>query len=458
MSGRTHLDWALVYLARHWGVLPLHEWTGTACSCGKPDCGDPAKHPRIAWAEYQQKLPAEDEVRKWWRQWPTANIGILTGAVSGILGIDVDGQEGYASLKAGGTLRATPVATTGKGEHIYCQYPGAGIGNKVRFAPGLDLRGEAGYLVAPPSVHASGRVYAWRLSPENVPLAPAPDWLLKMIGLAGAAAGEKAPNPDGWVREALLGVTEGQRNQTAAKLIGHYLRQGIASEEITALLLLWDANNRPPLGAERVRDTVLSVVTTAVDRLNGRRNFNIERIVKIDSRPAVYYVTVMGVDVLMSAEDLCQFSRFQRRVFEATNQAPVLRDVARTWIPFLNTVLTERLELILAPDEARREAPVWYQVVRYLAGRATEDESALAEDRGPYANETHIYFKAGVLFQHLRSRQLNIEPHDLWDLVRRQGGENLEKRAKDSGGKSRVVFCWRLPKAALTVAEDGQSQ
>lgn len=204
----TLLDAALAYAARGWSVIALHTpQPGGACSCGKADCDSVGKHPR--WDA--QLLPnglknaTTDPgiIRVWWTLWPDANIGIATGAISGIWALDNDPAHGgdlslEGLLAQHGPLPETVEARTGgDGSHLLFAHPGMSVKNRVRFAPGLDTRGDGGYIVAAPSLHASGRTYVWSVSPDDVVLAPAPAWLLALVSPApkGAPAGATAPPP-----------------------------------------------------------------------------------------------------------------------------------------------------------------------------------------------------------------------------------------------------------------------
>jgi hypothetical protein len=168
-----------------WFVLPLHHPIGQRCSCGK-DCGkDIGKHPRIKdWPRTATRDP--DLITRWWTQWPEANIGILTGAKSGILVVDIDPRNGgdltVDDLEAehGKFPPTVESHTGGGGRHLAYQHPGGEVrcGTET-LGPGVDIKGDGGYIVAPPSLHASGRRYEWEASshPNDVPLTPLPAWI-----------------------------------------------------------------------------------------------------------------------------------------------------------------------------------------------------------------------------------------------------------------------------------------
>jgi hypothetical protein len=150
------LDAALDYAARGWCVLPLHDVQAGRCSCAKgAACGTPGKHPRIdKWGE--RASSDAGLVAGWWKHWPSANVGILTGRRSGLLVLDVDprhgGDDALAELEAEhGKLPETPLVLTGGGGlHYYFAHPGGEV-RSVELAHGLELKGDGSFVVAPPS-------------------------------------------------------------------------------------------------------------------------------------------------------------------------------------------------------------------------------------------------------------------------------------------------------------------
>jgi len=158
------LERALRYAARGLCVFPVHTVRNGPCSCGQ-DCGkDAGKHPRVK-GGFKVATTDPKQIRAWWTKWPDANIGIATGAVSGIVVIDIDGPGGLAMLKQLeselGPLPSTPTVKTARGWHRYFKSPASGPAIPCSAGDGLDVRGDGGYVVAPPSLHASGHVYKW---------------------------------------------------------------------------------------------------------------------------------------------------------------------------------------------------------------------------------------------------------------------------------------------------------
>jgi hypothetical protein len=159
---------ALAYANLGHRVLPLHHPLATdaiqrremLCSCGDRACGAVGKHPLTAHGLYVATSdPAK--LARWWRRWPQANIGLVTGEVADVL--DLDGPAGRAALRqaaADHDLRLEgPLVRTGSGWHLYVAP--TGTGNRAGLLAHVDWRGRGGYVVAPPSRHASGRGYRW---------------------------------------------------------------------------------------------------------------------------------------------------------------------------------------------------------------------------------------------------------------------------------------------------------
>jgi hypothetical protein len=170
---------ALTYSKRGWRCVPIIP--------GK-------KHPELpAWQDVA--TTKEDVLRRWWHLYPNHGVGIVTGVESGIFVLDVDisgdkqGDETLADLEhEHGALPDTVEVVTGSGgRHLYFRMPaGHVIANDAgrRLGPGLDVRGEGGQVVAPPTLHpTSGRRYEWEVDhhPRTTPVADPPAWLVDLL-------------------------------------------------------------------------------------------------------------------------------------------------------------------------------------------------------------------------------------------------------------------------------------
>jgi hypothetical protein len=186
---------ALAYAARGWSVVPVEPR---------------GKRPIVAWQEFQQRVAGADEIASWFRHWPHANVAIVTGAVSGLVVLDVDPRhQGDRSLEAlllaHGPLPPTPEARTGGGgRHLYFAHPDAPGGARAR-PPGH------------PAAH--------------------------------------------WRQLARRGVREGERNATIASFAGHLLWRGVDPDVVRELLLAWNrVRCDPPLSDGELARVVDSIV------------------------------------------------------------------------------------------------------------------------------------------------------------------------------------------------------
>ena len=220
---------ALAYTGAGIPVFPCH-WPAAngsrcGCSCGRADCVRPAKHPITA-RGYLDASSHPDQVERWWRRWPQANIGVPTGIAFDV--VDVDGPTGMAglgSLIIRGEFTPGPVVCTGRGWH-YLVTP-TGNGCRVGLLAGVDYRGRGGYVIAPPSVHASGRRYRWStplLGDHAAPLPQLPETLAERFQPPPQRDVPTSPgrvDPDRYAQAALAGeldrlrcAREGERNDT----------------------------------------------------------------------------------------------------------------------------------------------------------------------------------------------------------------------------------------------------
>lgn len=246
---RETLQAALKACRRGWSVLPM-----------RPG----GKAPLIPWLERQETPARESHIRQWFERWPRANVGVATGAVSGIVVLDVDpahgGDESLTDLESEhGELPATVEARTGGGgRHLYFAHPGGTVPNRVGLRDGLDIRGDGGCLVMPPSIHPSGGRYKWieGRSPDDLSPAPLPRWLDDLL------RGRRSPGHSRryWRELTAKGVGEGERNNTIASLAGHLLWHGVDPYVALELLLAWNRDRcRPPLPDDEVARTVASI-------------------------------------------------------------------------------------------------------------------------------------------------------------------------------------------------------
>lgn len=257
------MDEALRYAAAGIPVFPLH-WIKQDgnCSCRQGAmCTAKGKHPRIKnWNE--EASTDQEKVKQWWEKTPSANIGIPMGEKSGLVALDVDtrhrGEESLAMLMDEfDILPDTITATTGGGgkHYIFKYTEELCLKNVVGFRNGLDIRTQGGMIVVAPSVHGSGRKYAWDegKSPFDMEAAEMPAWLVEEIRKVGIQLPTKKKAAADTPRKK---ISEGGRNNHLTSLAGALRRKGISEEGILATLR---AENRDRLEPPLDDDTVVAI-------------------------------------------------------------------------------------------------------------------------------------------------------------------------------------------------------
>lgn len=182
------LQHALNYHAFGWSVFPLLPRT---------------KIPAIpSWKKYQEKRATRAEIESWWGAMPTANIALVTGLVSGIFVVDFDDMAEADKYTNAAGYCPTLCARTASGLHVYYRYPSFSQRNRVKALTGADVRGDGGFVVLPPSIHPSGKVYEWRRNPIQT----APAYLLDLLRPKPLPARPSLPptrNAGYWARIAM---------------------------------------------------------------------------------------------------------------------------------------------------------------------------------------------------------------------------------------------------------------
>ncbi|MBI5243391.1 MAG: bifunctional DNA primase/polymerase [Elusimicrobia bacterium] len=232
------LDRALGYIELGWAVFPL-----------VPN----AKKP-LTKNGFKDAAKSAYLVRKWWTERPDANIGIATGEASGLAVVDVDvkngakGRESLASIK--GMTPTLTAATPSGGWHLYYAWPEGGMRSKNGLLPGVDVKADGGYVVAPGS-RIDGKDYEW-LDPEAHIMA-VPDAVIALMRNGTGPKPGPGPEPGG-------DIPEGLRNATLASMAGSMRKRGMDSEAITAALKVVNAKRcKPPLPEAEVEAVAASI-------------------------------------------------------------------------------------------------------------------------------------------------------------------------------------------------------
>jgi bifunctional DNA primase/polymerase-like protein len=249
---------ACAYCRAGWSVIPTRA-TGKAAL--------------VRWRIWQRQRPDVDQLRAWFvERYPRANLAVVTGPLSGVVVLDVDPRHGgdlaLAELEAshGRLPRLAVVETPSGGQHVYLAHPGGRVSNSAgRLGSGLDVRGDAGPALLPPSRRAAG-AYRWSVGgPDAVPAVP-PGWfpLIRPAAFPQPVVCPEAPREGAHSSRlaGLLGVLErapeGRRNATlywAACRLREMLESGAPESWVG---VLEQAGVAAGLDQAEVRDTIAS--------------------------------------------------------------------------------------------------------------------------------------------------------------------------------------------------------
>jgi putative DNA primase/helicase len=257
------LEWALWFTRNGWPVFPAHGvQKGAVCTCRHgPECSSIGKHPatRRGWKDATLD---PGQVKEWFADNPNYNLALACGSITVL---DVDGEKGRQSLEElldndrAAYLRKTPRARTGGGGwHLFFQ--GVEVKNLVGFKPGLDIRSQGGHVILPPSLHVSGKRYAFDRCPTKFKLQKFPQWLHKIVT-------EEKPRAPSVPMPAIesgnfddLPIIDEYRNNALTSLCGRLFKRGHTVDDVSAMLLAINENKcRPPLGRTEVEKIVWSI-------------------------------------------------------------------------------------------------------------------------------------------------------------------------------------------------------
>lgn len=222
------------------------------------------KMPLGKWAHAQSERASMADVYTWMAD--ELNLGVVTGELSGIVVVDCDNAAAVARVTELGH-EPTPTVLTGRGAHLWFRHPGQPVRNAVALEDGIDVRGDGGFVVVPPSIHPSGEPYRFApgLSLDDVSPAELPAWALRP-----SQASQNGREPGEWARLFAETVEWGNQNNRCTQLAGHLLRRYFDPAVVEQIMLMWaQARCTPPLSAKEVSRTVASIAAREERRRNG---------------------------------------------------------------------------------------------------------------------------------------------------------------------------------------------
>jgi len=254
---RNNLPEALDFAARGYAVFPIHSPSaGKPCDCNAAKCDSPAKHPRTLHG-LADATTDEGKVARWWDMWPHANIGVATGPDSNLVVLDIDPRHGGDTeldrlVAENEQIPFGPSYETGSGgSHYWFRHPGFKITSRNSIGPGIDVKGDGGYVIVPPSVHSTGGSYVWYEDCDlTTELPEIPPWIMELM-----QAGDKRHS--GAAPIAVDVVTD--RNNTLASLAGTLRGRGMGESAIFKMLMALNETWSNPLGATEVGKIAASI-------------------------------------------------------------------------------------------------------------------------------------------------------------------------------------------------------
>lgn len=239
------------------------------------------KKPYIRWSKHQTQAADETQVREWWSKRPDANIGLVTGAISGIDVVDCDSQAGRDALEEFLPENLiTPIVKTPKGFHFYFKHR-PGLSNGVRVLRDCDLRTDGGYVIAPPSIGEKGAYSALEgLKISEVEPAAMPAMLFDILQQGGdcnassrehingripssgvyKGAEKSSQQPSTSVNKVNISFSKGGRDNALFHLANHLVKGGMPQVNIEKCLHFFGSHCSPPFPEKEIKAKIQSAL------------------------------------------------------------------------------------------------------------------------------------------------------------------------------------------------------
>jgi hypothetical protein len=487
-----------------WSVIPCHHpLPDYECSCGTEDCDDRGKHPRVGWAAFQQERASRDQIRSWWYRWPDANIGVITGAISRLVVLDIDlAHGGEASLEEleerfGRQPETVTALTGGGGRHFFYEHPGgeAEVRGGSNYMPGIDIRGDGGLIIAPRSLHASGQHYEWEASSdpwENV-CAPMPASMVALMSEKPTVIGERIGGKERFDITEALGspILEGDRDESLVRLAGHYVakyRNGKKSME--RILEINELLCKPPLKEQQVRKIVDSVLRrqerkdqadreierriednrgpggelSANDRLELAKAFwksigmtAITDWLLLRGTEPQYSLELPGGEEIALGSNILDFRMIERRILNQLSVTLHHHD-PKDWRRKAGT-LRELVKVIdLEPTRAADRLEEWIE--GFIEARSLPVDPSMAE-RGAFLQQSivsiegRMNLKPSLLVRYLQATGQKIEKAEVLRVLRNAGWNRASVRHGNDEDGFTNTRVWR---EGIVEPDDGDSE
>ncbi len=218
-SANLTLQWAEKYISLGWSLIPL-----------KPR----SKEPLITWQGYQTQKASIQQVQDWLLKWPEMNLGVVTGAISQIVVVDLDGTVGmlYGRKNA---AQSSVASITGNGKQVFYKWTEHVDNSVKKVAPGVDIRGDGGYVVVCPSIHPNGKRYRWERFNPNV-LSTLPMSVVNRNVSSTTVPQVGVGKPDGWIAKAAGGMKIGTIDNDLTSILGRMRHDGWTEQDALVVM------------------------------------------------------------------------------------------------------------------------------------------------------------------------------------------------------------------------------
>lgn len=218
--------------------------------------------------QYRERIATEEEINQWWKENPKYNIGIITGKLSNIFVIDLDKHDqNYSEETAMQYFPDTlvcPTANTPKGgQHLYFKYPDIDITIGARFLPGIDYRGEGGYVVAPPSINSNGKNYSWTVPFDRAILTLPPREAINKISTLYKGDDDNFKTSRQMSSLSSNVFTIGRRDQDLFHLANLLVKGGCEQEFLMEVMNIAAKSCNPPFPQNEVKSKIESAIQRA---------------------------------------------------------------------------------------------------------------------------------------------------------------------------------------------------
>ena len=249
---------ALEYLEHGFSVIPVSQ----------------DKKPLIPWKAYQDRKPTKEEIQQWFQN-PATNIGIVTGKISNLFCIDCDTDEAYEKVQEhiSETLVFPIVNTPRGGKHLYFQFSEEQLTIAAGIIPGLDYRGQGGFVVAPPSQNGNGKQYSWLIDLQNK-IPKIPESLFSFLNSCTSVYGfNPTLIPTQFIRRNIaksmprnIALVEGQRDQSLFHIANCLVKGGMHKDDIRYMLEIIAQSCDPPFPEIQLDAKIRSALQRAESR------------------------------------------------------------------------------------------------------------------------------------------------------------------------------------------------